>query len=52
MTGTAPIPSRLAMRLVPDTPGCAAVEVSDEPDAVARRCSSAAKSRLASLDRP
>ena len=52
MTGTAPMPSRLAMRLVPETPGCAAVDVSREPDAVARRCSSVAKSRLASFERP
>jgi hypothetical protein len=52
MSGFAPIPSRLTKSRVLVTPGWAAVEVSAEPDAVARRWSSRAKRRLASLDWP
>ena len=48
----APIPSRLPTRLVAATPGWAAVAVSVEPAAAARRWSSRAKRRLASLVLP
>ena len=51
-TGIAPIPSGLPKRLVLETPGWAAFDVRADPAAVARRCSSRAKSRLASLDWP
>ena len=47
--GLAPMPSGEPTRLVAETPGCAAAEISFEPAASERRCSSRANSRLASL---
>jgi len=47
--GIEPSPCSLVTRPVEATPGWAAVEVSETPASDARRCSSKAKSRLASL---